>query len=69
MRPGGSWWGAPDLLAHIISVAVAGLERCGVANPPVAIDVTVGNDIEHFTSSRDFLDSVTVDALRHWHVL
>ncbi|HEY6571006.1 MAG TPA: hypothetical protein VIZ22_11980 [Candidatus Limnocylindrales bacterium] len=55
------WRGSPELLAHAIRVA----ERVTGATETF-VDVTVRNDHELFASSKEFLDDVTVDALRNF---
>lgn len=55
------WRGSPDLLAHVVRVA----ERAS-GGTETTIDVAVAEDHEIFSSAKDFVDGVTVDALRNF---
>jgi hypothetical protein len=56
------WRGSPELLAHTVRVA----ERASGGATRTAIDVAVQDDHELFFSPKEFVDNVTVDALRHF---
>jgi len=56
------WRGSPELLAHTIRVA----QRATGGATGTVIDVAVQDDHELFFSPKEFVDNVTLDALRHF---
>jgi hypothetical protein len=62
------WWGSPELVARASRVAAEQLKNDDDGQV-LEIDVFVKEDIEHFDSANAFLEQVTDDALRHWHLV
>jgi hypothetical protein len=55
------WRGSPELLAHVMRVA----ERATGGPTKTAIDIAVQDDHEIFSTPQEFLDGVTLEALRN----
>jgi hypothetical protein len=59
-----AWHGTPELFAHIVRILASVTSEENSARDTLLIDVQVHEDHERFTSADEFLQNVTLEALR-----
>jgi hypothetical protein len=59
-----AWRGTPQLFAHVVRVLCSSISDNQSQLISLSIDIEVRDDHEHFTSADDFLQNVTIEALR-----